>query len=162
MTDEMKITLRQAETHDAAAIARIHIVSKRETMPYLPELHTEEDTRSWVSEGVLPNQDVWVAERAGRPVGVAALDGEVLEQLYVLPEDQGCGVGSMLLQKAFELADGPIMLWTFQRNTAARAFYERRGFVAVEFTNGADNEEHEPDVRYQLLEVDQTEGSDQG
>ena len=39
-------------------------------------------------------------------------------------------------------------LWTFQRNAGARRFYERNGFVAMEFTDGASNEEREPDVRY--------------
>ncbi|WP_298279395.1 hypothetical protein [uncultured Bradyrhizobium sp.] len=39
-------------------------------------------------------------------------------------------------------------LWTFQRNARARRFYEARGFVAVEQTDGSRNEEQEPDVRY--------------
>lgn len=36
----------------------------------------------------------------------------------------------------------------FQLNDKARRFYERRGFVAVEFGDGTGNEEGEPDVRY--------------
>jgi ribosomal protein S18 acetylase RimI-like enzyme len=40
-------------------------------------------------------------------------------------------------------------LYAFQRNTRARGFYERRGFVAVEFGDGSGNEEGEPDVLYQ-------------
>jgi len=39
-------------------------------------------------------------------------------------------------------------LWAFQRNQRARVFYEHRGFVAAEFTDGAGNEEREPDMRY--------------
>ena len=31
---------------------------------------------------------------------------------------------------------------------AARAFYEKQGFVAVEFTDGTGNEARRPDVRY--------------
>ena len=30
---------------------------------------------------------------------------------------------------------------------AARRFYAREGFVEVDWTDGAGNEEHEPDVR---------------
>ena len=41
-----------------------------------------------------------------------------------------------------------VNLWTFQRNTGARRFYERNGFIAVDLTDGASNEEREPDVRY--------------
>jgi hypothetical protein len=36
----------------------------------------------------------------------------------------------------------------FQRNMPARAFYEARGLRVVEATDGAANEEREPDVRY--------------
>jgi len=39
-------------------------------------------------------------------------------------------------------------LWTFQVNDGARRFYERHGFRAVEVTDGAGNEERQPDVRY--------------
>ena len=39
-------------------------------------------------------------------------------------------------------------LWTFQRNAQARRFYEARGFALVKETDGAANEEKEPDARY--------------
>jgi hypothetical protein len=39
-------------------------------------------------------------------------------------------------------------LWVFAVNTRARRLYERHGLVAVEFTDGAGNEEGAPDVRY--------------
>ena len=34
-------------------------------------------------------------------------------------------------------------------NTDARRFYERHGFTAVASSDGSDNEEREPDVRYE-------------
>ena len=40
-----------------------------------------------------------------------------------------------------------VQLWTFQSNAGARRFYERHGFVAVQTTDG-DNEEQAPDIRY--------------
>jgi hypothetical protein len=39
-------------------------------------------------------------------------------------------------------------LWTFQRNAQARRFYEARGFVLIQETDGARNEEKEPDALY--------------
>jgi hypothetical protein len=33
-------------------------------------------------------------------------------------------------------------------NVGARCFYERHGFTAVEMTDGAGNDERQPDVRY--------------
>jgi hypothetical protein len=49
-----------------------------------------------------------------------------------------------------------LQLWTFQRNTAARRFYGRLGFVAVEQTDGSRNEEDEPDVRYRWQPAHET------
>ena len=42
-----------------------------------------------------------------------------------------------------------LRLYTFQSNEGARRFYERHGFAAVAFGDGSDNEEREPDVRYE-------------
>ena len=64
-----------------------------------------------------------------------------------LPEAQGQGVGTELLDIA-KRASARLQLWTFQRNAQARRFYEARGFVLVEQTDGAGNEEKEPDARY--------------
>jgi hypothetical protein len=41
-----------------------------------------------------------------------------------------------------------LQLWTFQRNSRARGFYEARGFNLIERTDGARNEEREPDALY--------------
>jgi len=59
----------------------------------------------------------------------------------------GRGVGSELLQVAKRACER-LQLWTFQRNLKARRFYEARGFALVEETDGAGNEEKEPDARY--------------
>lgn len=57
--------------------------------------------------------------------------------------------GTLLLRRAMEEHGEGFQLWTFQANEGARRFYERHGFVAVEFTDGARNEEKTPDVRYE-------------
>ena len=79
--------------------------------------------------------------------GVVAFHDDWIEQLYVLPEMQGQGLGTALLDVAKHTSDR-LQLWTFQRNTQARRFYEARGFALVEQTDGSSNEEKEPDARY--------------
>jgi GNAT superfamily N-acetyltransferase len=79
--------------------------------------------------------------------GVIAFQDDWIEQLYVLPEAQGQGVGTALLDVA-KHTSGRLQLWTFQRNAQARRFYEARGFAMVEQTDGTGNEEKEPDARY--------------
>jgi GNAT superfamily N-acetyltransferase len=117
-------------------------------MPYLPELHTERETRDWVRDVVLDRDEVHVADAEGRVVGFVALAGSLLDHLNVEPDVQGRGIGSALLELAKELRPDGFDLWVFQRNAKARAFYERRGLRLVELTDGAGNDEREPDARY--------------
>jgi GNAT superfamily N-acetyltransferase len=140
--------LRAATSADATAIAELFIASFRAALPFLPELHTDAETHDWVASHLLATHEVAVAEIDGRVVGFAALDAGLLGQLYVHPAHQGAGVGSELLAWAKSRRPDGLELWTFQRNEAARRFYERRGFRAVELTDGSGNEEREPDVRY--------------
>lgn len=142
------VTLRPATPADATDLARLFMASRRAAMPWLREVHGEGATISYLREVVLPRRHVLVAaDAAGRPLAFIAFgDGEV-EHLYVAPEQRGRGLGARLLQRA--QASGPALeLWVFQRNEAARAFYERHGFRLVRLTDGAGNEEREPDARY--------------
>ncbi len=70
--------------------------------------------------------------------------------MSVDPSLVGRGIGSGLLAHALKTLGRPICLYTFQENRGARRFYERHGFVAVEFTDGQGNEERCPDVLYEL------------
>jgi GNAT superfamily N-acetyltransferase len=79
--------------------------------------------------------------------GIIAFQEGWIRQLYVHPSAQGRGIGTELLGVAKE-AFGRLELWTFQRNARARRFYEARGFVLAEETDGTRNEEKEPDARY--------------
>jgi ribosomal protein S18 acetylase RimI-like enzyme len=53
-----------------------------------------------------------------------------------------------LIEVAKRSGEAALELWCFQANTYARRFYERHGFKAIRFTDGHDNEEKTPDVRY--------------
>jgi putative acetyltransferase len=59
----------------------------------------------------------------------------------------GLGIGTALLDIA-RGAFSSLNAWTFQRNSAARNFYESRGFVKTKETDGAANAEKEPDILY--------------
>jgi GNAT superfamily N-acetyltransferase len=100
------LILRPATLKDADAIASVHIAARRAAMPWLPDLHSDDETRAWIGDVVLPRQVVWVAVRDGQVAGVAALDGSVLEQLYVLPEAQGQGIGGALPRSSSRMALG--------------------------------------------------------
>ena len=142
------MTLRPATAADAAAIAVVHRRAMRESLSFLPDLHTAEEDLWFFSERFLPANTVWVAEIGGRVVGYLGFDADWINHLYLLPDAQGQGIGPQLLAKALE--DGRMRrLWTFQRNTRARRFYETRGFTLIELADGSSNEEKEPDALYE-------------
>jgi GNAT superfamily N-acetyltransferase len=143
-----QFTMRAAREDDAVVIAQAHVDARRVAMPWLPMVHTFEETVQFFGDFVIPNQIVLVAELEEGVIGFIAIEGSYVEHLYVTPAHQGIGIGDALLQKAKELHPEGLMLWTFERNHRARTFYEKRGFVAIEFTDGSRNEERTPDVRY--------------
>src|SRR5258708_38644167 len=98
------------------------------------------------------NKEAGVAEPAGRIVATMVLDGEMrgdmIDQLYVSPADQGRGVGGLLLAHPKQLRPARLRLYTFQSNSPARRFYEARGFIAKEFNECSRNEERAADGPY--------------
>ena len=68
--------------------------------------------------------------------------------LYTRPNRLGMGAGTQLIDAAKASGTSALELWCFQPNVRARRFYEARGFQAIRFTDGADNEERMPVVRY--------------
>lgn len=140
--------LERAVPADAPSVAALIRTSKAVAMPWLAVVHTPEEDLGWVTSVLLPQHAVTVARQDDDVVGVLATSAGWVDQLYVLPENQGRGVGRALLEAAKAGSDGDLQLWTFARNARARAFYERAGFVAEEETDGSTNEEREPDVLY--------------
>jgi GNAT superfamily N-acetyltransferase len=115
-----------------------------------PSVHPLMDMRTWMSRVVFAQQEVWVAVDDGAYVGLLVLGRpDWLEHLYIDASHTGRGLGAQFVDLAKKELGGPVQLWTFQSNLGARRFYERHGFVAVETTDG-DNEEGQPDVRYRF------------
>ncbi|PIT04181.1 acetyltransferase [Bradyrhizobium nitroreducens] len=139
--------LRQLALADMGAAAQVHRIAFDKAMPWLVGLHTPDEDRWFYRERVFPTCRVWGCFDDEVLSGIIAFREGWVEQLYVLPAAQGRGAGTELLDVAKQVCDR-LELWTFQRNTRARRFYEARGFALVEQTDGARNEEKEPDARY--------------
>jgi ribosomal protein S18 acetylase RimI-like enzyme len=144
--------LRRAAKADTELIAAIFTSSRRAAMPYLPLLYTELEVLEWIRDVVLRNSLVMLAvSSVGRSGGFASIRSGVLEHLYVAPHLQGQGLGTLLLGASKEENPLGLRLNVFQRNLAARRFYERRGFRLVELRDGSSNEEGEPDAVYEWI-----------
>ena len=146
-TERMTPVFRKLCRDDMPAAALVHRASFNERLPWLAQLHTPEEDQGYWSGHLFATCDIWGAEKNGALLGVIAFREDWIDQLYILPGAQGQGIGSRLLDLAKE-THPQLFLWTFQRNTAARDFYESRGFVAIRQTDGSANEEKEPDVLY--------------
>lgn len=95
----------------------------------------------WTADATLPALRagrVLVAEVEGQVVGMASsgpLEGRlVLWKLYVLPQSQGHGVGSLLMDAVLERAartQDEIRLTYLEGNEQAAGFYRSRGFVEL-------------------------------
>jgi GNAT superfamily N-acetyltransferase len=115
-------------------------------------VHDDNDVRAWFGSHVVGDCELWVAERhSGRLVGLLVLEDDWVDQLYIDPQWTGRGIGSRLLAVAKRQRPRGLRLWTFQSNTRAQRFYERHGFVAVDRTDGRDNEEGAPDILYSYV-----------
>jgi GNAT superfamily N-acetyltransferase len=146
------VTIRRAAPDDAGAVAAISTASRHAAMPTISWAHSAEEDRWWVENVLLPGDEVWLLEEEGTVLGFLALhhdaDGDWVSQLYLAPGQWRRGLGSALLAHAKTLRPGGLRLWCFQVNARARAFYERHGFTVARMTDGAGNEEREPDILY--------------
>ncbi|MFI0721440.1 GNAT family N-acetyltransferase [Streptomyces sp. NPDC021224] len=143
-----RVRIRTAAAEDADVIARVHMDSRAAAMPYLPpQKRTHDEVARWIREIVLRDCRVWVAEHpGGEVVGYAALEGDLLDALYLRPEARRQGVGTLLLDVVRQHSPDGLSLHVFQQNTEARAFYARHGFTVLDTNDGERNMENLPDM----------------
>jgi GNAT superfamily N-acetyltransferase len=112
-------------------------------------LHTIDEHRWFIAHVILKECEVTVAEDETGIIAFLARREEEIRLLYTRPDRIGMGAGRQLIDAAKATAGvAALELWCFQANERARRFYEARGFRAIRFTDGADNEERMPYVRY--------------
>jgi len=113
--------------NQAAAAYRGIIPADRWHEPYMPR----DELDGEIADGVL----FWGCERDGRLTGVMGIqrvrDVQLIRHAYVLPAEQGSGVGRELIAYLAERADAPLLVGTWAAATWAIRFYERNGFALV-------------------------------
>jgi GNAT superfamily N-acetyltransferase len=123
--------------------------SKRKAFPYVEvqQSYTIHDDETHFRRVVAMECEIWVAEDADGIVGFVAMKGDLIDQLFVRVNAQRSGVGSALLVRAKEVSPKALRAYTFRKNSPARNFFEKRGFVVVaEGVSAAP--ENEPDLEY--------------
>lgn len=149
-TDDMldDFDIEAASLADAGEIGDLYVASRAAALPFLHEVHSPEEMRTWIRDVLLPRGTTWVARYGDRICGFMTLDDDEIDQLYLHPDMRRRGIGTGLITHAKAKRPRGLKLVTFQENNAARAFYEAHGFVPVAFGNGSGNAEGAPDVFY--------------
>lgn len=150
MTATDGLTIRPATPEDLPRIADVFIAARAAAAPAMPpSIHPPHEVRAFYGalDLVAGERETWVAEDLRGIVAFLELVGDWLDALYVLPDAQGEGIGTALLDLAKSLRPRGFSLWVFETNTPARAFYARHGLAEREHTDGSDNEEKAPDIR---------------
>jgi ribosomal protein S18 acetylase RimI-like enzyme len=176
MTSDADIVIREARPDDLAAVAATFLACWRTSYAGFlpPDVIAVYDPASarelWRRTLARPAADatVFVAERGGRDVlGVIRIGPDPDEpasghvfSLYVHPDAQGLGLGTLLLDAAVARFRGDGLpdatLWVFAANAAARGFYARQGWHA----DGAGRIEpqyREPELRLRRSVLEHTD-----
>ena len=123
------------ESVDAANLyqaAEIHAVSWRAShadlcTPDFIAAHTTERQREYLRKKLETGSRIFLLTDE-IPVGLVAVTGNVIEDLYVLPDRQGRGCGTALLRFAIQQCAGMPTMWVLETNQRAARLYEREGF----------------------------------
>jgi GNAT superfamily N-acetyltransferase len=162
----MALMIRAADGNDLMAVVDVG----RRTWPLTYVPIAGEDyvamglAKWWTEDATIPairSGRVTVAEVDGEVVGIASVgqheDYLVLWKLYVLPEHQGKGIGSALVESVVAAATGvyrEIRISYLEGNTLAEAFYRGKGFVEVSRESGGEGI---PDSIWMQLELEPRE-----
>ena len=119
------------DERNIAAAGAVHAASWRESHSFCtPEFvaaHTAETQAEYLRREMNAGKALFLLLDP-EPAGVVSVSGDLIENLYVLPEKQGRGYGSALLEHAAARCPGAPRLWLLNINEKARRFYEARGF----------------------------------
>lgn len=135
---------------NVAEAARIHSVSWRDSHrtfcdPAFIERHTPKRQMDYLLSKMARGTAVYMLVE-GEPVGIVSVTGNLIEDLYVLPEYRNMGCGSRLLQFAIKRCDKTPTLWILENNVNAARLYRRSGFTATgkrhSITNALDEIEY--------------------
>ena len=125
--------MRPARAADADALRAI---ARAAYQPYVERIGRQPAPMTADYDRAVETGHVWVARQGGRVVGLLVLapdaDHLLLENVAVLPEAQGLGVGRRLLelaeQQARALGLRQVRLYTNEAMTENLAYYPRRGY----------------------------------
>ncbi len=140
------VSIRPAHALDAGRLAQI-LAAGNAQFHWLPRIFTSAEEIDIIGDMIDAG---WVrcAYLDDALAGFIARKGTEIHALCLQPHLQGRGVGRALMRDAQRNAT-KLGLWSYVANAHASQFYEKAGFREITRTDGAGNEAHLPDIRYE-------------
>lgn len=140
--------IRLANQTDTKRLSDIYVASRQAHFHWHTEPFSHEDFEKDTAEDI-----VYVLEENGVIIGFSALyvQDSFIHCLFIDPDYQHKGAGSILLCHATTLLPHPVTLKCVSENKHALAFYARHHFEKV-------HEEGPSNERYWLLALDEKKG----
>ena len=91
------------------------------------ELHSPERQLSYIRNKVDAGSKFFMLVEDA-PIGVVSITDSLIEDLYILPNEQNKGYGTSLLQFAISQCTTTPTLWILENNVNAERLYLRMGF----------------------------------
>lgn len=128
----MSISIAQVDESNLDAAAEVHAISWRAShreicRPEFVAAHTTARQREYLRKKLQGGSCLFLL-MDDVSVGLVTVTGNLIEDLYVLPDRQGQGYGTLLLQHAIRECSGTPTLWVLETNCRAAQFYKHRGF----------------------------------
>ncbi|MBR1122618.1 GNAT family N-acetyltransferase [Bradyrhizobium lablabi] len=132
----MDCTIRPAREDDADEISAVILHALRETnaRDYTKEIieRVENSFSPQAVRQLIAKRTVFVATIEGRVVGTASLDEGVVRSVFVAPDVQARGIGTLLMAEVERAArERNILKLAVPSSVTAETFYARLGFRAV-------------------------------
>ena len=138
-----KLNLRKARPEDSEFAYRVKRAAFKEYVEQVWGWDEKEQRK--LHEQRFKAQDFWVINLAGKDIGIMAMvmapDCVRLNQLFLLPEHQGKGIGcecmKIIMEEAHQLGL-PVRLRILKVNPRALAFFQKLGFTRTGETDTHD------------------------
>ena len=89
--------------------------------------HSVERQKEYIQSKLKTGSNFYLLVK-NEPVGIVSINGNLIEDLYVLPEHQNKGYGTELLLFAIKNCNGTPTLWILENNVRAKNLYVKNGF----------------------------------
>ncbi len=125
----------QIDDRNISIAGAIHAASWKEShkafcSPEFIARHTAQRQTEYLRGKIAEGSNVYMLVQ-DIPVGIVSIRDCLIEDLYVLPEQQHKGYGTQLLQFAINQCSGKPTLWILENNTAVLALYQKNGFSST-------------------------------